>query len=643
MNVVAHNIVAMNGERQFNIVNKNRDKSVKKLSSGYRVNTAADDAAALSISEKMRWQIRGLDKSCTNISDGISFVQTGEGALNEVHALLGRMKELTVQAANDTNCDSDRQAIQKELDQIKEETERIFTTTTFNTIPVFARKLNYVEYVDTTHQVVASSGETYINGNHYGLIEVLNQNGGNNITTASYLADRVSFENGQQWVSSGNREPAVKTNTWKYDASGAKVNDSVLSTDFSTVNGFLNNYINTAVNSGDTVPVAGHQPITYTYNKDDNTLTGRLNGLSNLGLYDSQRNQPTVDMTVTIKLKKYGSENLFAVSSTEQYYIHGESTVISEKKLTLQNYYPGSGAGYRTNGVYACAFMDFSGLGTDFHKNELYNNGFASTCSHGCGRHYSVEFVDNSNGDYNLTKTTSNGLAWGEKAGQSLLIQIDISQISDDANGGAQLVAAIVDAAKQSTSFDDHWEQYAYKTSEPAKLYLYEDTLDTSQGERSTWEPAARDEKGEMPLLEYTVGTKKYKEADDLHIQSSALGHQSIIINRPVMTNKDLGIETVNVGDFHSASESMTVVDSAIDYVSSKRAYFGAMQNRLEHALAVNKNTEENTQAGESRLRDTDMSGEMLEFSKQSILAQTGQSVLAQANQTPQGILQLIQ
>lgn len=132
MIVVAHNLAAMNTQRQFNITDKKKTKNVEKLASGYKVNRAADDAAGLSISEKMRNQIRGLNQAMSNIEDGISFCKVGEGALNEVHAILGRIEELAVQAANDVNDDDDRKAIDNEVQELKSEMKKIFRTTEFN-------------------------------------------------------------------------------------------------------------------------------------------------------------------------------------------------------------------------------------------------------------------------------------------------------------------------------------------------------------------------------------------------------------------------------------------------------------------------------------------------------------------------------
>jgi flagellin len=132
--VVQHNMQALNSNRQLGITTSAQAKSTEKLSSGYKINRAGDDAAGLAISEKMRSQIRGLDKASTNAQDGISLIQVAEGALNETHSILQRMNELATQAANDTNTSIDRSNIQQEVDQLTSEINRIRSTTQFNTM-----------------------------------------------------------------------------------------------------------------------------------------------------------------------------------------------------------------------------------------------------------------------------------------------------------------------------------------------------------------------------------------------------------------------------------------------------------------------------------------------------------------------------
>ena len=131
--VIQHNMTAMNANRNLGVTTGSLAKSTEKLSSGYKINRAGDNAAGLAISEKMRGQIRGLDQASSNAEDGISLIQTAEGALTETHSIIQRMRELAVQSASDTNTDDDRTQIQNEIDQLTQEVDRIANTTEFNT------------------------------------------------------------------------------------------------------------------------------------------------------------------------------------------------------------------------------------------------------------------------------------------------------------------------------------------------------------------------------------------------------------------------------------------------------------------------------------------------------------------------------
>ena len=628
---IVHNILALNAGRQYGIINKDKEKSQEKLSSGYRINRAGDDAARLTISEKLRWQIRGLDQASENCRDGMALIDVAEGALSEVHSMLDRMKELCVQGANDTNTVSDREAIEEELTHIKEDMTRIFEDTSYNTIPSFRKKLTYVDYTDNTHTTPIGQGAVYPQGNNYGLVEVMNQAGNKNITTGTHLEDRVSFY-GSGWVSSGNREPSIYTTLGSYDSAGNwnfRVTDPG-TTEANMFRVYTTNFVS--------LPEGGSwtDQNRYNYIRHGNVLIGT----SSASARDSTGAIVNATQEIKIQLKDFGDGNVFAVGYDWTVYSDNDGSKIMERKDRVLDH-SGSGGSYRENGKYACAYMDFSNMGTDFQYTELDGLGFSSFCGHGCGQYYSVKFVDNSGGDYTLDRT-SNGVPYSEERGQngSMLLTFDINGFGND---GAKLVRAIVQASYASNSFDGHWEQYAYNTNEPAKLYLYENTLNVKSGSRSTWEPVARDANGNNGTIEYSVGNRVYKEDNDLHIQAGARSLQDICVQRPVMTLMEIGASSVSVyPDHETATASIQVVDDAIDKVSTARSYLGAMHNRLERAIGVDDITSENSQDAEARLRDTDMAKEMVIFSKNSILAQAGQSMIAQADQSTDGVLTLL-
>ena len=394
--VVQHNLTAMNSNRQLGVTTSAQAKSAEKLSSGYRINRAGDDAAGLKISEKMRSQVRGLNRASTNAQDGVSLIQTAEGALNEAHSILQRMNELAVQGANDTNENIDREAINEELDALTTELDRISSTTQFN-------KQNLLD---------------------------------------------GSFKNKKLQVGA-NADQNIEISIGSMNAKTLGLKD---------VSGTIEKTAQEGVN-----PVAiKYQGMNYTYRPKSSLDKNTANAIS-----------------------------------------------VFKKQLS----------GKYTSANYAAQFEN----GKVFYKS-LVNDKTYSTVS--------------------------------------------------------KAVAGDVSAAKQAMSAD-------------------------------------------------------VKKNINTYLQTSAV------------TAKALSSYTQNgnarVDTYEMANNSITAIQDAINKVSSQRSALGALQNRLEHTIANLDNVTENTQAAESRIRDTDMASEMVEYSKNNILAQAGQSMLAQSNQSTQGVLSLLQ
>ena len=394
--VVQHNLTAMNSNRQLGITTGAQAKSSEKLSSGYRINRAGDDAAGLKISEKMRSQINGLNKASSNAQDGISLIQTAEGALNEAHSILQRMNELAVQGANDTNQSIDRDAINQELDALTEELDRISQTTQFN-------KQNLLDgnFKDKSLQVGANAKQKI------------------DISIDSMNADSLGL--GKETVKQG-----------------------------------------------------GNTPTKVVYN-----------GLS---------------------------------------YDYKQKSAVSKNK--------------------ACALCKF--------KKSISGH----------------------------VKTSTNFTAQ-----------------YDDTTGSIYYKATI-----------DGKEKRFEKQSDAFKSYVADQKQIVSKA--------------------ITDDFQKYVKTSYVEATKNATGE---------IRNK------ARVDDYKSANDTITAVQDAINKVSTQRSALGALQNRLEHTVANLDNVSENTQSAESRIRDTDMASEMVNYSKNNILAQAGQSMLAQANQGNQGVLSLLQ
>lgn len=394
--VVQHNLTAMNSNRQLGVTTSAQAKSAEKLSSGYRINRAGDDAAGLKISEKMRSQVRGLNRASTNAQDGVSLIQTAEGALNEAHSILQRMNELAVQGANDTNENIDREAINEELDALTTELDRISSTTQFN-------KQNLLD---------------------------------------------GSFKNKKLQVGA-NADQNIEISIGSMNAKTLGLKD---------VSGTIEKTAQEGVN-----PVAiKYQGMSYTYRPKSSLDKNTANAIS-----------------------------------------------VFKKQLS----------GKYTSANYAAQFEN----GKVFYKS-LVNDKTYSTVS--------------------------------------------------------KAVAGDVSAAKQAMSAD-------------------------------------------------------VKKNINTYLQTSAVTARAL---SSYTQNGNARVDT-----YEMANNSITAIQDAINKVSSQRSALGALQNRLEHTIANLDNVAENTQAAESRIRDTDMASEMVEYSKNNILAQAGQSMLAQSNQSTQGVLSLLQ
>ena len=397
--VVQHNLQAANTNRQLGITTSAQAKSTEKLSSGYKINRAADDAAGLSISEKMRSQIRGLDKASSNAQDGISLIQTAEGALGEAHSILQRMNELAVQGANDTNESIDRDAINEELSALTSELDRIASTTQFN-------KQNLLDgsFTSKNLQVGANSDQ------------------------------KISISIGE-------------------------MNSKALG---------LHNIAGTTTQSQTGKKVTG-----FTFGKYATTATD--------------------------------SRAAFSV----------------QKKAAITSLQ---------------AAIDKAKDSTGYMQQLNTANG-------------SAYYIDANNAKY---KTAASAM---------------------DADASA-LKGAV--------------------------------------------------------SKEITNNGATYAKTENVIANKMTVG-QATTLTDP------------SVKDYASANATIDAVQKAINSVSSQRSALGALQNRLEHTVANLDNVSENTSSAESRIRDTDMADEMVEYSKNNILAQAGQSMLAQANQSNQGVLSLLQ
>ena len=480
--VVQHNMQAANANRMLNITTSAQSKSTEKLSSGYRINRAADDAAGLTISEKMRKQIKGLDRASTNAEDGVSAVQTAEGALTEVHSMLQRMNELATQSANGTNSSTDRKAIQDEIDQLTTEIDRVSETTKFNETYLLKG-----DGADKAHNVNAH--DAGIDG-----VTLTDKGDTVDVTLKTLNAgDKVSIagKNYTIGATAADGEAAFKKGLG---------HDTPAAGDTATLNGVEYKYYDAIkANGGNQGTAAGW------YSVDPSTLDNATSAVT-------------------------------AEKETTAFYAEGATTKVGNQSFTV-----------------------VKGAGDGIDDND-------------------------------------SSIITAKKA-----YQLETDEILKASNIGTDTAAK---ADKNTTALADATNKF---------------TL--------------------------TKGKVNYNDAlsFNLHVGADADMTNKITVNIDSMNSAGLGIKGIKADTEQDATYAIDAIADAISTVSSQRSALGAVQNRLEHTINNLDNVVENTTSAESRIRDTDMAEEMVNYSKNNILAQAGQSMLAQANQSNQGVLSLLQ
>ena len=545
--VVQHNMQAANANRMLNVTTSAQAKSTEKLSSGYRINRAADDAAGLTISEKMRKQIKGLDRASTNAQDGVSAVQTAEGALTEVHSMLQRMNELATQSANGTNSTTDRKAIQDEIDQLTTEIDRVSETTKFNETYLLQGDEN------------GGTTQNTINAHDAGLAGKLTGAGTGTATFTANLKDgsKVTIAGKEYTIdnsAAANAELEFANDTDLVTNYGTKGTKATKATTTISLDGWKAN---------DTITVGGKTAITQA---DKATAADALNAIKEQFKDDYDVVVDTTANTITITAKTAGQATAITATGT----VKGNSTATAFVTTT--------------NGV------------------DANPNGFN-------------QFADEA--------AMKSALADGET-----IYKTDVNTL------------ASADAYKYTPQ-----DESKITASKAYKLMAAElekaSNIGTDGDKKAT---VTNNEDGTFTITEGKAETAA-KLSFSLHVGADADMTNKINVDIESMSAAGLGIKGLNVEDATgmSATYAIDAIADAISKVSEQRSALGAVQNRLEHTISNVDNVVENTTSAESRIRDTDMASEMVNYSKNNILAQAGQSMLAQANQSNQGVLSLLQ
>ncbi len=655
--IISHNIGAMFANRQLGITNGQQGKSMEKLSSGYKINRAADDAAGLSISEKMRKQIRGLTQATNNAQDGISFCQIADGALQEVHDMLDRCKELTIKAANGTMSASDRADIQNELKEIQNEIDRVHTTTKFNELDVFTDDgLQPTIYVD--------------------------ENGADEIRSNIKLGN-INVEITAPYLGAGGSSPAAVTSTSGVSTSGNNnsmsefivkaASDAVskLATAYPTLfstSSSQNVKIGLELGNIDGasgtlafarfgasyIPGGNTTNISYTLKVDTSDYDPAQ--------FDSYSAEKKADLAATIahemthlvmddtltsgmlpgnkeSFPKWFKEGTAQTSSGDNGWVSHRITP-SSSDASIKNYMSQLltmeyGAGYL-----AAMYLGYAASGsstvnsdsikqgldkifTDVANGKLLSDAIKDNTSYSGLGDFENKFMKGEGKELAFVKQLLN--ARGTSGAGSLLADsLSTSEAAAFSSLSGSYGSYNIDKnySEVKNSYDQGW-----KNLTPGSIYMGDDA-DNEAG-FSIQAGADNLEDNRIKLNRYNLSSARLFYYDSPEEQGDSAGSVSSAV--------------LDVSTIEGARKGIDQVDMANKRVSAIRSYYGAMQNRMEHTIKNLDNVVENTTSSESKLRDTDMAREMVEFSKNNILAQAGQSMLAQANASTNGVLSLLQ
>ncbi|WKY48352.1 flagellinolysin [Eubacteriaceae bacterium ES3] len=582
---INHNMTALNSYGQLNQNNTAVAKSIEKLSSGLSINKAGDNAAGLAISEKMRGQIRGLDQADKNTQNAISMIETAEGALNETHSIIQRIRELSVQAANDTNATEDREAIQLEIDELVKDVDRIGNNTEYNTIKLLNKGNASMSMAD--QQNLISSLKKYwlfdaekLVEDSYGL-------------TADNVSLTVEFTN-----DTSSSYAAMVVGSYTYVPG-----DTVGAEDITGKGSNLTLKINMA------------------YSQPTDTADG--------GTYPQYVDRVIAhEMThaVMMRTMNFGDLSTWFSEGVAEF-THGgderlESAIASLGSINAVVANFGTGAESDWNGVandYGSAY-----LAVRYMDQQIKAEG-------GTGVKEVLQYLKDNPND-----TLDDALADAKNNYVFLTFNDSASFVADftasvsDATYVAE-TGIILDAGAE----DDTGSATGSEGGTGGDLNA-EDIMSETGGAAGAEE--------EQPLDHFTVIWPNLSDsvAQSFTMQIGANTGQKMTISTSDMRAEALGLDEIRVTSHSQANTAISTCDSAMTMVSAERSRLGAYQNRLEHTSSNLMSASGSLSKSESQIRDVDMANEMMTLTKQNILMQSAQAMLSQANQQPQGVMQLL-
>jgi flagellin len=594
------NLDALNAQRNLSATGAMYAKSVQKLSSGLRINSAADDAAGLTISEKLRAQTKGLAQATRNAQDGISMIQTAEGALNETHSILQRMRELAVQGGNDTLQASDRGAIKSELDQLSSEINRISSTTQFNGATLLNGSLSAKGTLSTFNNV-AATGLTGMTGA--------------NVPSASNVSAPVAAQAASRMGTTG--AGTVGTGG-SMTINGVTVNIATSSSKAAVV---------TSINS--TTGLGANGAVTASLDSSNRlVLTSNAKGAAANVTVGASTGTVLADMGVTSgsstgldapSASVQGSYQVTITQGASAGTAVGGNSVADAARVT-------DIANATGNLVINGTSISITSADTSFASvlSKINASGAGVTATGAAGGAMTLTRNDKGSAPITVSSNTPGS------ATDNLLLDLGLGA------AGSVATTTVVTAGKDAagTYSANGGAATAFTSANGSTLLGGGIQVDTSA--LTTGATAIT-----------SLNTFSFTDTSKASVlQIGANSGQTLSVGVEDMSAAALGVGSLDVSSSAAINAagtgSLALIDTAIANVSSQRATLGAYQNRLEHTISNLGVSQENLTASESRIRDVDMAAEMVSFTKTGILQQAGQAILAQANQSGSGVMSLL-
>lgn len=631
--VVVHNLYAINANRMTGIVNEKGGKIAEKLSSGYRINRAADDAAGLSISEKLRRQIRGLTQAALNAQDGISLVQSAEGALNEIHEIVQRGNELAVKAANGTLTDLDREMVDDEIQQLKQALDESAHSTVFNEVRLFPDDGNSPKAsIQTAHynvQYQMLDGTITVTGQ----ADQAQSSTGSGDTVSQTLADVIADE----FVPNAIKQIFDAFPTL---ASAVGSNTIEMALDISYIDGPSN----TLAYAQCSYSLAGGTPFNFLVKVDSSDFTDAdaLGTGSKAEMLESTLAHELMHSVMQYTMTDEMTGRDSAVEEFPDWFVEGTAQL--------------SGGGYTTGWNDTLTSLKSSLTDENDTSKDAEIAAYLQKYTV-AGRPYGHGYLASAYAAYLANGTgevSSEAIANGMNK-----IFADIIQDAQDTSDNKSFSDAIKDNTGKTASEIEAMFTNATSTDD---LVVFVRKLSKLTGTGAGSAITSSLNVGGTDILGDTALEQQFRiDPNKVNVDASSgsstgggsgktqiwlqVGSEASVgigVKLFQMDAKALGLEDTNVKTQGAASDAIDEFKAAIQSISKVRSYYGAVQNRLEHTINNLENVVENTTAAESAIRDTDMAKTMVEMTTNNILQQAGQAILSQTNRYPEFILKLL-